>query len=169
MLTNNFYYGLYNQLSQGTDYCSKMVSTQNKTGVATQSDFNPFFQSYSAFPANYNLSGFSAVAGAGIVIGGGTTPATVEDYTLEDQIYSGFSALCNCFASPTDISTSKSMMCTATITNTSDSDITVREIGYVRSYRYEAVLMERTVLETPVIIKPNETRTFEYRLKMPQP
>lgn len=71
MLTKNFYYGLYNQLSQGTDYCSKMVSTQNKTGVAAQSDFNPFFQSYSAFPANYNLSGFSAVAGAGIVIGGG--------------------------------------------------------------------------------------------------
>lgn len=61
------------------------------------------------------------------------------------------------------------MMCTATITNTSDSDITVREIGYVRSYRYEAVLMERTVLENPVVIAPNETRTFEYRLKMPQP
>lgn len=74
MLTKNFYYGLYNQLSQGTDYCSKMVSTQNKTGVAAQSDFNPFFQSYSAFPANYNLSGFSAVAGAGIVIGGGGQP-----------------------------------------------------------------------------------------------
>lgn len=169
MLTNNFYYGLYNQLSQGTDYCSKMVSTQNKTGVAAQSDFNPFFPSSSAFPANYNLSGFGSVTGAGIVIGGGSTPATMEDYTLEDQIYSGFSALCNCFASQTDISTSKSMMCTATITNTSDSDITVREIGYVRSYRYEAVLMERTVLETPVVITPNETRTFEYRLKMPQP
>lgn len=156
MLTNNFYYGLYNQLSQGTDYCSKMVSTQNTTGISTQSAFNPFFPADSAFPANYNLSAFSAVSGAGIVIGGGgSTPATVEDYTLEDQIYSGFSALCNCFTSQTDISTSKSMMCTATITNTSDSDITVREIGYVRSHGYEAILMERTVLETPVVITPN--------------
>lgn len=71
MLTNNFYYGLYNQLSQGTSYCSKMVSTQNTTGVSTQSAFNPFFPADSAFPANYNLSAFSAVSGAGIVIGGG--------------------------------------------------------------------------------------------------
>ena len=71
MLTNNFYYGLYNQLSQGTDYCSKMVSTQNKTGVSAQSDFNPFFPSYNVFPANYDLSGFGSVTGAGIVIGGG--------------------------------------------------------------------------------------------------
>ena len=90
MLTNNFYYGLYNQLSQGTDYCSKMVSTQNKTGVAAQSDFNPFFPSSSAFPANYNLSGFGSVTGAGIVIGGGSTPATMEDYTLEVRYIVGF-------------------------------------------------------------------------------
>ena len=121
---------------------------------------------------------------SGIYIGSGNTPATADDYTLESQITSGLSV-----SSPTKLSgyDAENNECTLsfviTLSNTSGSDITVNEIGTVArcyygsalggdvsgtssSYR-RGVLLDRTVLDSPVVIEAGGSAVLHYTFRYP--
>lgn len=99
--------------------------------------------------------------GVFIAYGNGTTIATSNDYNLESEI-SGLTLLGN-FLSITD----NGYITTSSVKNTSNEDIIVKELGLFEtsngqdSYGARVTFMlTRNVLETPITIKPNETKTF---------
>lgn len=96
----------------------------------------------------------------GLVFGSGTTAPTYTDYCLENKITSGFTFDSGSFNRSGEILT-----CTATITNTSGSDLTINEIGLRISDSSTAAsawvaLLTRDVLDTPVVLSDGETKTF---------
>ena len=110
----------------------------------------------------------------GIYFGSGTTPATKDDYTLESPITSGLS-----ISSPTTLSYGNSSdgihTCSAafTIANTTDSDISISEVGLFTpinstSGSYYSVLMERTVLTEPITIPSGGTKIVNYKITFNQ-
>ncbi len=96
----------------------------------------------------------------GLVFGSGTTPPAYTDYCLENKITSGFTFNSGSFNRSDEILT-----CTATITNTSGSDLTINEIGLRISDTSTAnsayvALLTRDVLDTPVVLGDGKTKTF---------
>lgn len=105
------------------------------------------------------LTSDETTEGVFIAYGNGTTIATSNDYNLESEI-SNLTLLGN-FLSITD----NGYITTSSIKNTSNEDIIVKELGVFETSTSESRLrstfmLTRNVLETPVTIKPNETKTF---------
>ena len=113
-----------------------------------------------------------------IIIGSGTTPPTEEDYNLEHQITSGITFGTTAERIEEDEQGKLLFKYTFTATNTSNSDITISELGYLRdvsassrkevhnsSYTSFAILVDRTLLDNPVTIPPEETATITYVIK----
>lgn len=180
MLTNNFYYAISDELCSTLNLISNMKSTLGNeatapSGTSTYYQVYPFGHggTYSLSPTlSQDASNPSVTGGfaAGLLIGSGDTAPTADDYRLENQITTGFSATASFPNNATDISQSRRVVATATITNTSDADIVVREIGYVRAATSKwVILYDRIVLDSPVTIAPGATKTFEYHLNMPTP
>lgn len=103
---------------------------------------------------------------AGIVLGSGNTPPTIDDYCLESMITSGLSQ-------KTIISNDENGNLTykATMTNISQNPITIGEVGVISKVYTGAntatgkiVLMERTALETPVTIEPDGVGQITYTI-----
>lgn len=109
------------------------------------------------------------VAYFGIVLGTGTTPATVDDYWLEQIITSGLNVQI------TNASQYGIYRLTLTITNTSDSNITIGEIGAqapapcVGVSGKKAFMIDRTVLDSPITIPAGGIGKIEYEIKINLP
>ena len=105
----------------------------------------------------------------GVYFGSGSTPATKNDYKLESPITSGLTVV---EPSPTPISCSENgkyeIMGVYTVTNSSDAEINIWEIGIVTQLCDWNVLMERTVLTEPVTIAPGKTKIINYKLTFNQ-
>ena len=94
-----------------------------------------------------------------IAYGNGTTIATSNDYNLESEI-SDLTLLGNSL-----FITDNGYIITSSVKNTSDEDIIVKELGVFETSKSEygwrqTFMLARNVLETPITIKPNETKTF---------
>lgn len=106
----------------------------------------------------------------GIVLGSGTTPATVDDYKLESQIRSGLA--CSLVTTGDD---DNNAVYTITATNTTSEDIVIGEVGiYARGFYASGnssvlILTERTVLEAPITIEPGGVGQVTYSIKLPYP
>ena len=99
--------------------------------------------------------------GVFIAYGNGTTIATSNDYNLEGEI-TDLTLLGNSVSI-----TDNGYVVTSSIKNTSNEDIIVKELGIFEtssSFNQYAnrltFMLTRNVLETPITIKPNETKTF---------
>lgn len=105
----------------------------------------------------------------GVYFGSGSTPATKNDYKLESPITSGLT-----IANPSIPSISYSengkyeVMGVYSVTNSSDTEINIWEIGIVTQLVDWNVLMERTVLTEPVTIAPGETKIITYKITINQ-
>lgn len=111
--------------------------------------------------------------GGGICVGSGSTPPAKTDYTLESMITTGLTGNVT-FAEQFDNSKA-SWKFLVVLTNTSSNPIIVSEIGYMEKCLYsnsrgaavapsssDIILFDRTVLESPVTISPNESKVIEY-------
>lgn len=90
-----------------------------------------------------------------IAIGRGTTPPRKTDYSLADQITE---SVCNI-----DM---QGGMATAFLAykNTTDSDITVTEVGLLTDAGPMSWMLARELLENPVTVKAGEVKTFSITL-----
>ena len=113
---------------------------------------------------------------AGVHFGSGSTPATKEDYTLEKLITSGMTITSRtAVIETTEVEGSYTFSASFILTNTSDAEINVYEIGYYgaickdgnTTYTYP-VLMERTVLSEPVTIPVGGQKLISYKLTFNQ-
>lgn len=130
-----------------------------------------------SFPQSISVSVIFSANANGIQIGTGNTAATEDDYKLETQITNGMSASSPALTCNVDSSGNPYLEYLFTITNTTSSDITVREIGYVQQFRLadtqgasqssanRYLLLDRTVLDTPVTVPANDSAAIKYRLK----
>lgn len=110
----------------------------------------------------------------GVRIGSGTTPATLNDYTLEKPITSGCT-----FSRPSDVAVSAesdglSAFATYAVTNTGATALGISEIGlfgqiYIGSSSSATVLLDRTVLEDPIVINPGESKQITYTIRFNYP
>lgn len=112
----------------------------------------------------------------GVVIGTGTEPPTVDDYTLSGELISGYSFNASIKRAPDE--NGVDMTVTYTITNTGTSDFTIGEIGLIANISNEnystsasnyKALLERTVLDTPVTIPAGGVGQVTYTIRMNYP
>ena len=161
MLTNNW----YKSLGAAMTFVSNTVKFTAYNGTTTNTISNSaalvslkFGDNNSSTPYLGNvLTTLPQSNNAGVIFGNGDTLPTLEDYKLSGDIVSGFTYS----AAISKASTDNGISITAryTITNTSSSEIVIKEIGVVNklmSSNYSGLqyigLLERTVLDTPVTI-----------------
>lgn len=96
-----------------------------------------------------------------LIIGTGTGTVSENDYCLFNQ-----DSNCTCVGASSSTTSNLTKSYTASFQNNSESDITVTETGIVGQcwlYNdYFTILLEHTLLETPVIIPAGGTRTITY-------
>lgn len=96
-----------------------------------------------------------------LIIGTGTGTVSENDYCLFNQ-----DSNCTCMSAASSTTSNLTKSYTATFQNNSESDITITETGIVgQCWLYNdsfTMLLEHTLLETPVIIPAGGTRTITY-------
>lgn len=114
----------------------------------------------------------------GVIFGDGTTPPTISDYCLSGNIISGITMSSTRSATCTENAAETSVL--YTITNNNTEAITIGEIGYIGYNQYykdststssnsERLLLERTVLESPITIEAGGVGQITYTLRMNYP
>lgn len=103
--------------------------------------------------------------------GKGRTPATIEDYKLEEPITDGSITITGGKNAYTTAINGDHVCVAAAhlVTNNTGADITVTEIGSFGCFTSggKPIMMDHTVLETPIIIPARNTITIEYVIKFP--
>lgn len=136
----------------------------------TSTDYNRIF-------SGANIIRNSNATSEGVHIGTGTTPASADDYKLEAQINSGYSQT---YADSVSINVDADgvfVFASIAVTNTSTEELTISEIGLTgkvcnssaTSNNTCLALIDRTVLEEPITINPNETKQLTYTIRMNYP
>lgn len=96
-----------------------------------------------------------------LIIGTGTGVISENDYCLFNQ-----DSDCTCVSASSSTTSNLTKSYTATFQNNSESDVTITETGIVGNIwvhnNFYKLLLEHTLLETPVIIPAGETRTITY-------
>lgn len=112
----------------------------------------------------------------GIHLGSGTVTPTENDYILTSQITSGISVIVSGIARGVDSSNRLYMELVLNVTNTSSSNITVSEVGLVSgniqcctsasatATQANNILLDHTLLDSPVTIAPSDTAAIKYRI-----
>lgn len=96
----------------------------------------------------------------GIAFGSGTTPPQKTDYKLKNYITTGLT-----YSGNNTNLTDGVASWVQTVQNTSTAQITITEVGLFskcvsRQQDYTVFLLTRTVLDTPVVLQPNDVKTF---------
>lgn len=116
-------------------------------------------------------TGTRSTVGGGVYFGSGSAPATKEDHCLQSPITSGLSIINPPKCSFTeDGNGQKVFSANYVLTNTSDAEINIYEIGLFMtisqssSAYYRRVLAERTVLTEPITIPVGESKLVTYKI-----
>jgi hypothetical protein len=111
----------------------------------------------------------------GFIFGSGNTAPTEDDYFLERQITSGLSVVLTGTSRGVDSNGKLYMEFLFTVTNTSSANVTIAEMGLISQWSCctsasattagnNNILVDRTVLDTPVTIEPNDSAAIRYRI-----
>lgn len=113
----------------------------------------------------------------GISLGTGTTAATENDIQLENTITEGLSLTLSTVYASSDEYGNPITTFNITVTNISANQITISEVGYkqnLRAFVYPQLsanlqtvccLLDRTVLDTPLTLRPSDAGVIHYSLK----
>lgn len=148
MLLNNFKSTLYSELtvvSASGNTCERM---ENRTSLLSvpSTYYNLVEKDLDYYPN-----------ARGIVFGSGTTPPQKTDYKIENHIANGL-----IYSNNRTSKTNNVVNWVQTIQNTSSEPITISEVGLFSALTasHICVLLTRTVLDNPVVLQPNEVKTF---------
>lgn len=130
-----------------------------------------------AYPGSVTASLTTTANNAGISIGTGGTAATKDDFNLENTVTGGVNLALTSTAAGVDSRNNPTLTYTVTVTNTGSEALTVREIGYKQSLESAAYpganattgtvcLIDRTVLETPLVIQAGDAGVIQYTLQV---
>ena len=133
----------------------------------------PYFTS--EYPNTVGTSVQFSASNSGIHVGTGDTAPTEDDYNLESMVTSGLSASSPAATRDADNDGNPFVEFLFTLTNTTGSDIVIKEIGYFQKIIFNTtykstsssdttVMLDRTVLSTPVTVPANDSAAIKYRL-----
>lgn len=150
MLLNNFIATMYTN-TKTTDTAGRIRNdTSFDINIVTSLPGN----AYSEMPKTSFFGPFRR----GIAFGSGTTPPQKTDYKLENYITTGLT-----YSGDNTNQTDGVVNWVQTVQNTSTAQITITEVGLFSKYEEGdcgTFLLTRTVLDTPVVLQPNEVKTF---------
>lgn len=151
MLLNNFMATLYDRLL--------VVSVNNNKKDKRFS--NTYVGSVPSTYYNSKENGSFYPYMRGIVFGSGTTPPQKTDYKIENHIADGLT-----YSNNSTNTTNNIANWVQTVQNTSSEPITISEVGLfcTDSSQQFCVLLTRTVLDNPVVLQPNDVKTFTMTL-----
>lgn len=167
MLNNNFKQAVLNQAFNydSSEFDGFKDIANNIPSSATNA--SNILYAMKATSTDIDLS-VSTTQGSGlcICVGTGTTAPTKDDITLATPI--SVSDI-SCSSSQNAYSTNKTRIITSILVNNTANDITIKETGllmnmFVNSYFSYKILLDRTVLESPITIPAGESRTLMYEL-----
>ena len=171
MLTKNFYNFMMAhltnvQIENGYVHIDGTVSAAKRVSSVSGYLWNKMNNfAIGSIPTSY--------AAAGVRIGTGVTPATADDYTLESVITSGLT-----YVNPGSVAVTKengfvAVYATYTVTNTDTTAVSISEIGLFCGPEAMAsvkpILMDRTVLEYPIVVNPGEAKPITYTIRFNYP
>lgn len=147
MLLNNFLSTLYDKLTFVTINNGAHSGASNTYTDAVPSTYYSFVEGKGGYYPNMR----------GIVFGSGTTPPQKTDYKIENHIADGLT-----YSNHSTSEANNIVNWVQTVQNTSGEPITISEVGLFCSGdpNYFCVLITRTVLDNPVVLQPNEVKTF---------
>ena len=168
MLTKNFYSFV---LIKGL---KRNIPNSLTTTNGTVRDHSYYYNDTSDWIFNAMSSFNTRDTDYGVRIGTGTTPATVGDYNLEVPITAGVSfnnSSSTVFNMDDD---GCSVYATSGVTNTGTETLSVSEIGLFAKLYYASgtmcvAMVDRTVLDEPIVINPGETKQLTYTIRMNYP
>lgn len=152
MLLNNFIATMY-PVSKITDTTGTIRGRRSFDDSVTYSVSSDFYSDTGTVEVYCPFS-------RGIAFGSGTTSPQKTDYKLENYITTGLT-----YSGNNTNTTDGVANWVQTVQNTSTAQITITEVGLFskNSYTgrdYTVFLLTRTVLDTPVVLQPNEVKTF---------
>lgn len=151
MLLNNFIATMYPNM--------KTTDTTGTIKNGTTFDYSRIISISSDRYSEKSEVPFFNPFGRGIAFGSGTTPPQKTDYKLENYITTGLT-----YSGNNTNQTDGVASWVQTVQNTSTEQITITEVGLFSTYDnadgYNTFLLTRTVLDTPVVLQPNEVKTF---------
>lgn len=149
------------------------AQSPNRAKLMSGSNFNGYISfnivGYDASNCHYGSNnGYNS---AHVIVGGGDTPVTKEDYDMADTSILGNDKLRSVRQTAT-YNASNGAVVTTMWRNDSAAPITVKEIGVAYKADMTAydktknVLLARKVLDSPVTIQPGESYVFTYNFKI---
>lgn len=152
MLLNNFIATIYPKMNI-TDTAGTIRNRQDFMSSSVSSVSSDFYSDTGTVELYIPFS-------RGIAFGSGTTPHQKTDYKLENYITTGLTYSGN----NTNLQDGVASW-VQTVQNTSTAQITITEVGLFSKNdktgkNYTVFLLTRTVLDTPVVLQPNEVKTF---------
>lgn len=112
-------------------------------------------------------------SGVGARIGTGITPATADDCTLESVITSGLTVQSASSVTVTRENDFVAAYAIYTLSNNGTTAVSISEIGLFctpdGSGTTKPILMDRTVLEKPIVINPGEAKPITYTIRFNYP
>lgn len=162
MLTDN-YYKLASMNVMGFASPAMDLTNYNKTNVAMTYSTTGVPEYLSLGSCDYRSAHYSSYGY--ILLGNGTTEPTREDYTMSGDILTTGkqqSASGTMEVMPDGYKTTRYLF----VNNTGTEDFTVNEIGW---FCKKGLLMDRTLLETPLIIPAGQTGKISYTIYFKYP
>ena len=169
MLLKNWY--ILRALKQLYITESKLATPMVGYNGDTPINFYPHYSQPVGYLGGLLLSVLNAASySQGVLFGDGNAAVTINDHCLSGNVIPLLSA--NVAVSKTNEVSDSGLIVKAkyTITNVASTDITIREVGLMEGYRYynggseAAILVERTVLDTPVTIPAGGIGQVEYTI-----
>lgn len=169
MFTKNFkklmsLYLLNGYESEGSEFTysiSTTLTALDGTVITTQGNPKSTERYSLAYALSDTLNTEAAEMRAYLAIGTGTGTVSDDDYRLFES-----TSDCTCVSASSNTSANFNKIYTATFQNNTSSDITVTETGIIaKPYLYNnffEVLLDHTLLDTPVIIPAGGSRTITY-------
>lgn len=143
---------------------------------------NAYYYNANSASNNFCLSNLCVLSTshstAGVIFGDGNTPPARSDYCLSGNVITGIVSSASRTAISTDDAAENTVL--FTITNNNAKAVTISEVGYVGYDQYytgatgsgsssDRLLLDRTVLETPITIEPSGVGQVTYTLRMNYP
>lgn len=151
MLLNNFIATMYPYM--------KTTNTAGEINEETEWDYAEPRSLPSGTYTDTSATAYFNPSARGIAFGSGTTPPQKTDYKLENHITTGLT-----YSGNNTNKTDGVANWVQTVQNTSTAQITITEVGLFSNFDaqigFNTFLLTRTVLDTPVVLQPNEVKTF---------
>lgn len=176
MILKNWYRLLLSQLFHADVACTNTAGTTQTVSVYNGYQFSfgydyfqcpsiyapRFLHTTTTFNSAIAANGSSNNAASGVYFGTGATAPSYDDYTLSGDII--HTATASTAVNIADLDNGKAITGKYTITNTGAEEITISEIGLVYAFSTFRILVERTVLDTPVTIPAGGIGLVEYTI-----